>query len=142
MSLNRVILTGRLTRDPEFRASQSGVGVAKISMAVDSFYKGEKKTSFIDLTAFGKNAELLRDYFKKGSSIGIDGTLHQESWEKDGEKRSKLVVYIDRIEFMGGKKSEEEGNDYSNPPKRGKTEKNDFSDHEGSDFNSDSDLPF
>ena len=79
MSLNRVILTGRLTRDPEFRAGQSGVGVAKISMAIDSFYKSEKKTSFIDLTGFGKNAELLRDYFKKGSPIGIDGTLHQDT---------------------------------------------------------------
>ena len=81
MSLNRVILTGRLTRDPEVRATQSGISVAKFTIAVNHYYKGEEKTSFIDLTAFGKNAELLRDYFKKGSAIGIDGTLHQESWE-------------------------------------------------------------
>mgnify|MGYP001362492597 CR=1 FL=1 len=140
MSLNRVILTGRLTRDPEFKASQSGVGVAKLSMAVDSFYKGEKKTSFVDLTAFGKNAELLRDYFKKGYPIGIDGALHQENWEKDGEKRTKIVVYIDRIEFMGGKKEDSENNEI--PGKKPTKNKPQADFQEESDFDPSGEMPF
>ena len=141
MSLNRVILTGRLTRDPEVRATQSGISVAKFTIAVNHYYKGEEKTSFIDLTAFGKNAELLRDYFKKGSAIGIDGTLHQESWEsKEGEKRSKLVVYCERIDFIGsGKKNSDDSEPKNNQVSNKR--KNDYQEHE-SDFGSESDLPF
>lgn len=138
MSLNRVILTGRLTRDPEFRASQSGVGVAKITVAVDNFYKKEKKTSFIDCTGFGKTAELLRDYFKKGSPIGIDGALHQENWEKDGEKKSKIVIYIEKIDFIGAGKEKPENE------KKGSSDKSfnkKQTEHQNNDFD-DSDLPF
>ena len=107
MSINRVVLSGNLTRDPQIKATQSGSNIALFTIAVGHFYKGEKKTSFVDVKAFGKNAELLRDYLKKGSPIGIDGTLQQESWEsREGEKRSKLVVYCERIDFFGLKKQE------------------------------------
>lgn len=139
MSLNRVILTGRLTKDTEFKSSQSGVGVSKISLAIDSFYKGEKKTAFIDCTGFGKTAEFLRDYFKKGSPIGIDGTLHQDTWEKDGEKRSKIVVYIERIEFIGGKKEDSESENNGKKPQKNKQQRN-F--QEDSDFDNSGEMPF
>lgn len=98
--MNRVILSGRLTSDPDIRATGSGLTIAAFSVAVDEWYKGEKRTSFFDVTAFGRTAEMLRDMAQKGTRVGLEGTLRQERWEsREGEKRSKVAVVAQRVEF-------------------------------------------
>lgn len=107
---NRVVLMGRLTRDVELRHTQGGTAVAGFGMAINRKWSqnGEPKESvcYVDLKAWSKTAELLAQYLKKGDPIHVEGRLEFESWEKDGEKRSKLFVTIDSFQFIGGKRDE------------------------------------
>jgi len=98
--VNLVALVGRLTRDPELRYSQSGIAVAKFSIAVDRPFNRDE-TDFFDIVAFRKTAELAANHLTKGRQVGITGHLQQERWEKDGEKRSKVVVVVEEITFVG-----------------------------------------
>jgi len=114
-NLNKVLLIGNLTRDPELRYSPSGVAVARFGLATNRVYKGqdgEKKEEvcFVDVVAFGKTAEFCANYFSKGKPIFVEGRLHFNSWETpEGQKRSKIEVQAERIQFMGGPKTEEPG---------------------------------
>lgn len=105
MSVNRVIITGNLTRDPELRTTQNGMVVLSLGVAVNERVKdrsGEwtNRANFIDCTMFGTRAESVSKYLAKGSKVAIEGRLRWSQWEKDGEKRSKLEVIVDQIEFM------------------------------------------
>ncbi len=106
MSINRVLVTGNLTRDPELRATQSGSQVLSFGIAVNDRRKNpqtgewEDYPNFVDCTMFGTRAEKLANYIAKGSKVAIEGKLRYSSWEKDGERRSKLEVIVDEIEFM------------------------------------------
>ncbi|MCP3683364.1 MAG: single-stranded DNA-binding protein [bacterium] len=104
--INRTVVAGRLTRDPEGRDA-GGTEVCNFSLAVNRKYKGEDKVSYIDCTAWAKGAEILMQYAKKGSQIIIDGRLEQQRWEKDGDKRSKVVIVIDNFQLVGGKQETE-----------------------------------
>lgn len=107
-NFNKVILMGNLTRDIELRHTQGGMAVAKFGMAINrktSSQSGEAResTCFVDCTAFGKSAELLQQYVRKGSPLFVDGRLEFSTWEaKDGGKRSKLEVIVENFQFMGG----------------------------------------
>ena len=108
-NFNKVILMGNLTRDIELRHTQGGMAIAKFGMAINrktSSQSGEAKetTCFVDCTAFGKSAELLSQYVRKGSPLFVDGRLEFSTWEaKDGGgKRSKLEVVVENFQFMGG----------------------------------------
>ena len=102
-NFNKVILLGNLTRDVEMRHTQSGMALAKFGMAVNRKVKDKESTCFVDLTAFGKQAELLNQYVRKGSPLFIDGRLEYSTWEsQDGGKRSKLEVIVENFQFMGG----------------------------------------
>lgn len=106
MSINRVLVTGNLTRDPELRATQSGSQVLNFGIAVNDRRKNpstgewEDYPNFVDCTMFGTRAEKIANYIAKGSKVAIEGKLRYSSWEKDGERRSKLEVIVDEIEFM------------------------------------------
>ena len=106
MSINRVLVTGNLTRDPELRATQSGSQVLSFGIAVNDRRKNpqtgewEDYPNFVDCTMFGTRAEKLANYIAKGSKVAIEGKLRYSSWERDGEHRSKLEVIVDEIEFM------------------------------------------
>ena len=106
-NFNKVILMGNLTRDIELRHTQAGMAIAKFGMAINrksSSQSGEQRetTCFVDLTAFGKSAELLNQYVKKGSPLFVDGRLDYSTWEsQDGGKRSKLEVIVENFQFMG-----------------------------------------
>ncbi len=92
---------GRLTRDPETKViPNSDTFVTEISLALNEVYKDNERVSFVDCTAFGKTAETIAKFFKKGKPILVDGKLRQETWETDGQKRSKLVVIIDNFSFI------------------------------------------
>jgi single-strand DNA-binding protein len=106
-SYNRVILVGNLTRDIELRYIPSGTAVAEIGMAVnDRIKKGDQwvdETTFVDVTLWGRTAEVANQYLTKGSNILIEGRLKLEQWEKDGQKRSKLKVIADKMQMLGGR---------------------------------------
>ena len=129
-SYNRVILVGNLTRDIELRRTPQGTAVCDIGMAVNDRRKsGDEwvdETTFVDVTLWGRNAEVANEYTQKGSSVMIEGRLKFESWENEGQKRSKLKVVADRLQLLGGKPVEAkrkpaavpaiDTTDYSDPP--------------------------
>ena len=111
-SFNRVILAGNLTRDIELRETPGGASVADAGLAVNDRRKqGDEwvdETSFVDLTLWGRTAENAAEYLSKGSPILIEGRLKQDSWQNDaGEKRTKLKVVVDRLQFLSNGKTEE-----------------------------------
>lgn len=115
-SFNKVLLMGNLTRDPELRYIPSGTAVVKFGLAVNRDYvdkqSGDKKESvcFVDITVWGKQAETCNQYLTKGRPVFIEGRLEFSSWEtKEGDKRSKLEVVAERVQFLGGRKDEGEG---------------------------------
>ena len=97
-SFNRVILVGNLTRDPELRYIPSGTAVSEIGLAVnDRVKRGDQwvdETTFVDVTLWGRTAEVANEYLSKGAPVLIEGRLKLDSWEKDGQKRSKLRVVV------------------------------------------------
>jgi single-strand DNA-binding protein len=107
---NKVLLMGRLTRDPEVKYTSGGTAIAKLSMAVNRNWtnkEGQKQedTTFVDVDAFGRQAEVIGQYIKKGNPIFIEGNLRLDQWDdkQTGEKRSKLKVVLDRFEFIDSK---------------------------------------
>jgi single-strand DNA-binding protein len=104
-SLNKVLLIGRLTRDPEKRSTPSGMAVTEMRVAVNRKYKassGEdrEETCFVNVTVWGKQAEACAEYLQKGSPLFIEGRLKSDEWEKDGQKRSSLSVVAERVQFL------------------------------------------
>lgn len=103
--MNQVILTGRLTKDPELRTTQSDKQVASFTLAVDKYGEG---TDFINCIVWGKQAENLCKYQEKGSQIGLSGRIQTRSYEDDkGNKRNITEVVADSIEYLGTKKKDE-----------------------------------
>ncbi|MCL2312055.1 MAG: single-stranded DNA-binding protein [Firmicutes bacterium] len=123
--LNNVILMGRLTTDPELKYTQNGIAYTKFCLAVERPSKkdAEKKTDFIDCSAWRGTAEFICSYFQKGSLIAIEGSIQTNLSEKYGEKRKFTDVLVNRVHFCGGNKKE------------ATTEKI-------PDFDNDTDLPF
>jgi len=107
-NLNKVMLIGRLTRDPESRALPSGTSVVTFGLATNRVYNsrqsGEKveETTFVDIEAWGRTGETIARFMKKGRQIYIEGRLKFDSWERDGQKRSKLSVVAETFQFMDG----------------------------------------
>ena len=108
-SFNKVILVGNLTRDPELRYTPKGMAIAKIGLAVNRNWTneaGEKKeeVTFVDVDAFGRQAETLAQYMKKGSPLLVEGRLKLDQWDdkQTGQKRSKLGVVVEGFQFLGG----------------------------------------
>ena len=159
--MNKVFLSGNLTRDVEVRYSQSGKAFAKMGIAVNRLFSKEKVTDFFNLTAFNKTAEFCGRYLGKGSRVLVEGTLQTSTYEnKEGVKVNSFDILVDNIEFAGGKRDGdsqdrgnsggyskpqqnsfgERGNDYGNknsaPPKR-----NDYDDFGGEPIDPD-DTPF
>ena len=104
--MNKVILVGRLTKDPELRATQSGVAVVSFSVACDRRFakEGERSADFISCVAWGKTAEFISRYFTKGTRIGLSGRIETRSWEDDkGNKRYATDVVAEEVEFCQSK---------------------------------------
>ena len=106
MSINRVIISGNLTRAPELRCTQSGTDVLSFGVAVNDRRKNnqtnewEDYPNFVDCTMFGNRARSVSQYLAKGSKVAIEGKLRWSQWERDGQKHSKLSVIVDELEFM------------------------------------------
>lgn len=114
MSINRVNISGNLTRDPELRQTQGGSQILTIGVAVNDRRKNpqtgqwEDVPNFVDCVVFGGRAESLSRFLSKGMKVAIEGKLRYSSWERDGHRRSKLEVVVDDIEFMS-RQSQGEG---------------------------------
>ena len=106
MGINKVIATGNLTREPEVKATASGIPVMQFGLAVNDRRKNQRTgewedvPNFVDCTMFGTRAESVARLISKGSKVAIEGKLRYSQWEKDGQKRSKLEVIVDEIELM------------------------------------------
>lgn len=115
MSINRVIISGNLTRDPELRQTAGGLPVLGFGVAVNDRRKNnqtgewEDYPNFVDCTMFGTRAESIMRFLGKGSKVTIEGKLRWSQWERDGQKRSKLEVIVDEIEFMSSRNGADAG---------------------------------
>jgi single-strand DNA-binding protein len=109
-NFNKVMLMGNLTRDPEVRYTPKGTAVAEIGLAVNRIYSGEnnekrEETTFVDVTLWGRTAEVAGEYLKKGRPVFIEGRLQLDSWEdkQSGQKRSKLRVVAEGMQLIGSR---------------------------------------
>ena len=133
-SFNKVILLGNLTRDPEMKMTPSGQPICKFGLAVNRTYTGQdgqkkEEVTFVDVDAFGKQAETIGKYVTKGRQLFVEGRLKLDSWEKNGEKRSRLSVVLESFQFMDGGKDKE-----SAAPAPTPTPRNDFAADDSAPF--------
>ena len=149
-SFNKVILLGNLRRDPETRVTSNGVTICKLGLATSRVYvtkDGERRedTTFVDIDAFGKQAEVITKYMRKGRPLMVEGRLKLDQWESpEGQKRSKLGVILENFQFVGGRDEEDSSSkayEQNSPPKR---EKNSMPDSgvSSDDDSFDEDVPF
>ncbi len=104
MYINKAMLFGNLTRDPELRALPSGMNVVNFSIATNRTFKDrdgkkQEQTDFHNVVVFGRQADTVNQYLKKGSSVFVEGRMQTRSWEKDGEKKYRTEVIADRVQF-------------------------------------------
>lgn len=136
MGMNFVVLAGRLTSDPELKYTQEGKAFAKFSVAVARTYNRDE-ADFINCTAWGKTAEIAGEYLRKGSMIGVQGSLRVSRYEQDGQKRTRTEVQVNTLEFLDSKKTS------SQPSGSGK-DTDDFDEYVAAESSggSDDDFPF
>ena len=121
MNFNKVILMGRLTRDPDLKVTANGNSICKIGLAVSRSYTtkdGEKReeATFVDVDCFGKTADTVNRFFTKGKPILVEGRLKLDQWESQaGEKRSKLSVIMESFTFVGGNDEPKQQSEPSKP---------------------------
>ena len=147
--LNRIVLMGRLTRDPELRRTGSGTAVTSFSLAVDRDFKsqsGEKETDIIDIVAWRSTAEFVSKYFTKGRMAVVEGRLQIRDWtDKDGGKRRSAEVVADNVYFGDSKRDGGDSSGYSAAPAYKNAAPSNFN-AGGSDFaeigEDDGELPF
>jgi single-strand DNA-binding protein len=115
-NLNRVLLIGNLTRDPEIRYTPKGTAVAEIGIAINRVFSGEdgekrEEVTFVDVTLWSRLAELAEQYLKKGRPVFIEGRLQLDSWDdkQTGQKRSRLRVIAENLQFLGARGEGEPG---------------------------------
>ena len=115
-NLNRVLLIGNLTRDPEVRYTPKGTAVADIGIAVNRVYSGEdgekkEEVTFVDVTLWGRQAEVAQEYLKKGRQVFIEGRLQLDTWDdkQTGQKRSRLRVVAENMQMLGSRGDSEAG---------------------------------
>jgi len=106
-SLNKVLLMGNLTRDPEVKYTPKGTAVCDLGLAINDSYKAQDGTiketvTYVDVEVWGRTAENCKQYLTKGRPVFVEGQLRLDQWEQEGQKRSKMKVRADRVQFLGG----------------------------------------
>ncbi len=130
---NRVILIGNITRDPEIRYTPKGLAIGKFSLAINRTWKdangqGQEDVTFVDVDCFGKTAEAIGQYLKKGSPIAMEGRLKLDQWQdkNSGQQRQKLGVVLESFTFIGGGQQQQ-----GQPEQRRPAPKSQHSDNDG-----------
>jgi len=109
MNINRVVLTGNLTRDPDLRSTPDGLAICKLGIAVNTRRKNgstgmwEEKPNYFRVTVFGRQAESCGQFLRKGRPVAIDGRLEWSTWESEGQKRESIDIIADTVQFLGGR---------------------------------------
>lgn len=123
--LNKVMLMGNLTRDPEVRYTPKGSAVGDLSIAINRVYRTDdgqsrEEVCYVDIVVWGRQAETCKEYLQKGRPIFVEGRLQLDQWESNGEKKSKLRVVAERIQFLGGggQGGSSQGGGYSRPARQ------------------------
>src|SRR5688500_17539693 len=117
-NINRVVLVGNLTRDPELRHTPSGTAVCKLRIAVNTRQKDQAsgewrdKPNYFDVTVWGNQGESCAQYLSKGRPVAVDGRLDWREWEQDGQKRQAVEIIADTVQFLGSRGDAEGGNQY------------------------------
>lgn len=148
--MNKVLLLGRLARDPELRYTQSGTAVANFTLAVNRRFanqNGEREADFINCQAWQKAAEFVASYFQKGQMMALEGRLQVSTYEKDGKKQWKTTVIVEQVDFAG---SRNDGSNNGNGTGNNYGGSNDYSGSSAAEYGglgqeimfSDDDLPF
>lgn len=116
--MNKIVIIGRLTRDPELKTTNAGTSVCNFSVAVDRTYRdkeGNRPTDFFDISVFGATAEFVAKYFKKGSSIAVSGAMESRKFvDKDGNNRIAWSLHADEVNFCGSKSENNGGSQKPN----------------------------
>jgi single-strand DNA-binding protein len=117
MNINRVVLTGNLTRDPEMSATGGGLSICKLGIAVNTRRKSgdtwEEKPNYFRVTVFGQQGENCAQYLKKGRPVAIDGRLEWSEYEVEGQKRQSIDIIADSVQYLGGRDDVSNGNGFS-----------------------------
>lgn len=121
MYLNKVLLYGNLTRDPELRALPSGMNVVNFSIATNRTYTGkdgkkQEQADFHNIVVFGRQADIVNQYLKKGRGVFIEGRIQTRSWEKDGQKQYRTEIVAERVQFGPGGRGEGGGGTRAEAP--------------------------
>lgn len=145
--INRVVLIGRLTKDPELRTTQSGISVASFILAVDRNYKnkdGSRSTDFVNCVMWRKAAEIFCNYTYKGSKVGIEGRLQTRQYKsKNGDTVFVTEVVVDNFTFLDSRKdSGQQANNQSQQSNQQQSNQDPFNSQVGSIDISDDDMPF
>jgi single-strand DNA-binding protein len=148
-NLNKVMLIGNITRDPEVKYTPKGTAVSDIGLAINRVYttdSGEKRedTTFVDVTLWGRTAEIVNQYCKKGSPLFVEGRLQLDSWEdkQSGQKRSKLRVVGEGIQLLGSRPSQSHSPEEEPPAQRPAKNRDAAPDHSEPGQAGDDDIPF
>lgn len=138
--MNKVILIGRLTADPELRHTQSGTAVCRYRLAVDRPFKkeGQQNVDFLNCLTWNKNAEFASRYLRKGTKIAVEGHIKTDSFEKDGVKRYTFEIEVELQEFCESKAAADPGSGYSAPAADYSSTDQEFTDMDEDD----GELPF
>lgn len=121
MGINKVMITGNLTRDPELRQTAGGSQVLNFGVAVNDRRKNQQTgewedyPNFVDCVVFGNRAEPLSRFLGKGAKVAVEGRLRYSAWEKDGQRRSKLEVVVDDLDFLSQRGGQQQGQGYQAP---------------------------
>ncbi len=146
-SINKVIISGNLVRDPDTRILENGTHLAKMSIANNQRYRDrngewQEKTCYVNIIAWRKTAELVSEFCRKGSPVLVEGELVFNSWEdRDGSKRSRIEVNARRIQFLE-KRGQDSSNRESSPAESGKTPDSNEYDSGSDSMAQDDDIPF
>jgi single-strand DNA-binding protein len=127
MNINRVVLTGNLTRDPELRSTTSGLSVCKLGVACNTRRRNssgewEEKANFFRVTVFGNQGENCANYLKKGRPVAIDGRLEWSQYEREGQTRESIDIIADSVQFLGGREETGNGNGFSSSVRAAESE--------------------
>lgn len=150
--VNHVTLIGRLTRDAELKYTSGGMAVSKFAIAVNKRRKqGEQwvdEANFFDIVLWGRSGESLNQYLVKGKQVAVEGELHQNRWEQDGQSRSKIEINANNVQLLGGgannqagQSSQESGSGSASQPYRKREAPANSAAPQGSEFPDDGDPP-
>ncbi|MBP9750064.1 MAG: single-stranded DNA-binding protein [Candidatus Pacebacteria bacterium] len=145
MYLNKAIIIGNLTRDPELKSLPSGVQVCTFGMATNRVYRDKdnnkkEETEYHNIVVFGRQAETTAQYLRKGNNALVEGRLQTRSWEQEGQKKYRTEILADRIQF-GDKRPSEGGGGSAPQPQEPASSKNDVIEYPHEEINPD-DIPF